>query len=71
MPEVRQRVETYEVNYVCDACGHGMMELDRDSGPEREHGEYPHVCMICGHRQNLKGGVYPRIIHLGADDAGD
>ena len=68
MPEVRRRVEPYEVSYVSDACGHGMMELDRESSGESESGLYPHICMICGHRQNLKGGVYPRIMYLGEDD---
>lgn len=68
MPEVRRPVNTYEVNYVCDKCGHGMLKFDEEAGSGRETGENPHACLICGHKQSFKGVTYPRIIHLHQSD---
>ena len=61
MPEVKQRVTTFEVNYICDKCGHGVMEKSGDKDPAS--GEYPHVCVICNHSQGFKGLTYPRIVY--------
>lgn len=65
MPEVKRRVQPIEVNYVCDACGHGMMQKTADADPTS--GETPHRCMICDHQQSFKWIHYPRIEYLDAE----
>lgn len=66
MPEVKRRVQPIEVNYVCDACDHGMMQK---VGPTDEaSGETPHRCMICNHQQSFKWVHYPRIEYIAAEE---
>ena len=67
MPEIKRPVKTIEVNYVCDACGHGMMEKKGELNPET--GENPHACIICGHEQVFKWVTYPRIVYVGEDES--
>ncbi len=66
MPEVKRPVKTIEVNYICDECGHGMMEKMGDVDPET--GDHPHACVICGHQQTFKWVTYPRIVYVGLDE---
>ncbi len=61
MPEVKKSVKTIEVNYICDACGHGMMEQRGEIDPAS--GDHPHACVICGHQQSFKL-TYPRILYV-------
>lgn len=63
MPEIKRPVQTVEVNYVCDKCGHGMMEKTGDM--DTQTGETPHRCMICNHAQSFKWVSYPRIDYVG------
>jgi uncharacterized cysteine cluster protein YcgN (CxxCxxCC family) len=66
MPEIKHEVRPVEVNYLCDACGQGMMsrcsEMDPDSG------DIEHRCLICDYRQTFQWSSYPRIEHIGLDE---
>ena len=66
MSEVKREVRSVEVNYLCDACGQGMMTKcgDRDSVT----GDIEHRCLICDHMQTFKWKSYPRIEHVGLDE---
>jgi len=66
MPEIKRPVQTIEVNYVCDKCGHGMMQKAGDTNPQT--GETLHRCMICGHEQTFKWVTYPRIDYVGVGE---
>lgn len=68
MPETKHKVESFEVNYVCDKCGYGMMRQIGHSDEEKETAENPHECVICGHQQIFKGVIYPHIIHVDEDE---
>ena len=63
MPEIKRPVQTIEVNYVCDKCGHGMMQKESEMNPQT--GEILHRCMICGNEQTFKWISYPRIDYVG------
>jgi hypothetical protein len=63
MPEIKRPVQTIEINYVCDKCGHGMMHKDGEMNAQT--GEVPHRCMICGNQQVFKWISYPRIDYVG------
>lgn len=66
MPEIKREVRPIEVNYVCDACGKGMMS---QSGPMNEEtGAIEHSCLICNHKQTFQWRPYPRIDHVGVDE---
>lgn len=66
MPEIKRPVQTIEVNYVCDKCGHGMMQKAGDMNAQT--GEILHRCMICGHEQTFKWVSYPRIDYIGVGE---
>jgi len=66
MGEVKREVQTVEVNYVCDKCGHGMMQSIGEPDPETQ--DIPHQCVICGHTQTFQGVRYPRIDYVGKGD---
>lgn len=63
MPEIKRPVQTVEVNYVCDSCGHGMVEKTGEIDPAT--GDAPHRCMICGAEHVFKWVSYPRIDYIG------
>jgi hypothetical protein len=63
MPEVKQEVRPIEVNYVCDACGQGMMSAVGEMDPVS--GNIDHRCMICDHEQVFQWRAYPHIDHVG------
>lgn len=66
MPEVKREVRPVEINYVCDACGQGMMS---QSGPMDEAtGNIEHRCLICNHQQTFQWRAYPRIDHVGVNE---
>ncbi|MFV8819010.1 type II citrate synthase [Haliea sp. E17] len=66
MPEIKREVRPIEVNYVCDACGKGMMV---QCGPMDPHsGDIEHSCLICDHRQTFQWRPYPRIDHIGVNE---
>ncbi|WP_372748652.1 type II citrate synthase [Litorivivens sp.] len=67
MGEVKRKVQTVEVNYVCDKCDHGMVE--KCGATDQKTGETPHQCMICGHPHSFKWVSYPRIDYIGVDEA--
>jgi uncharacterized cysteine cluster protein YcgN (CxxCxxCC family) len=67
MPEVKRVVRPVEVDYLCDACGKGMMEHTSDMDPET--GAIEHQCMICNHVATFSWKRYPRIEHIGEDEA--
>ena len=66
MPEVRRPVQPIEISYVCDKCGHGMMQNCGEADPGT--GMTPHQCVICGHRQSFEWVSYPRIAYVGLDE---
>ncbi|MFT5576630.1 MAG: transcription elongation factor Elf1 [Bermanella sp.] len=66
MGEIKRKVQTIEVNFICDKCSHGMMEKSADINPKT--GETPHKCMICGHEKIFKWITYPRIDYIGEDE---
>ncbi|MEQ9394577.1 type II citrate synthase [Haliea sp.] len=66
MPEIQREVRPIEVNYVCDACGKGMMSACGDMDPKT--GAIDHRCLICNHQQVFNWRPYPRIEHLGLDE---
>ena len=66
MPEVKRVVVPVEINYICDACGQGMMEKVGDMDPKT--GDIDHRCLICDHRQVFQWLQYPRIDHIGTDE---
>ncbi len=66
MAEVKREVRPVEVNYLCDACGQGMMA---QSGPlDPDTGDIEHKCLICNHQQTFQWRAYPRIDHVGLDE---
>jgi DNA-directed RNA polymerase subunit RPC12/RpoP len=66
MPEVRQEVRPIEVNYVCDACGKGMMSPVGEMEPTS--GDIEHQCLICNHEQTFQWRPYPRIDYVGVEE---
>ncbi len=66
MPEQKREVRPIEVNYVCDACGQGMMTACGDM--DRKTGAIDHRCLICDHQQVFAWRPYPRIEHIGLDE---
>ena len=66
MPEVKRLVQPVEVNYVCDKCGHGMMEKVGEANAQS--GEIPHRCMICGYEQQFKWVSYPHLDYIGVGE---
>ena len=66
MPEIKRPVQTIEVNYVCDKCGHGMLEKVGEM--DTQSGEALHRCMICNHNQTFKWVSYPRIDYIGVGE---
>lgn len=66
MPEVKREVRPIEVNYVCDACGNGMMA--KTGAQVAGSAEIEHRCMICNHTQNFVGVHYPRIDYVGINE---
>ncbi len=66
MPEIKRPVQTVEINYVCDKCGHGMMQKAGDM--DAVSGDVPHRCMICGAEQTFKWVSYPRIDYVGVGE---
>jgi transcription elongation factor Elf1 len=62
MAEIKRAVQTIEVNYVCDKCGHGMMHKCGELNEET--GDIAHKCVICGHEQNFQWVSYPRIDYI-------
>lgn len=67
MPEVKRVVQPVEVNYVCDKCGHGMMQ--KTSEMNTETGEIEHKCVICDHLQIFKWASYPRVEYIADDES--
>ena len=65
MPEAKQEVRTFEVDYECDACGKGMMAPSPNTDPTPEGIE--HRCVICNHVQMFKR-PYPRIDYVEAGE---
>ena len=63
MPEVRRPVQPIEINYLCDKCGHGMMQSTGEA--DGSTGMVPHKCVICGHEQQFEWVSYPRIDYVG------
>ena len=66
MPEVKQEVRPIEVNYICDACGKGMMSPVGEMDPTS--GDIEHHCMICNHKQTFQWRPYPRIDHVEVEE---
>jgi hypothetical protein len=66
MPEIKREVRPVEVNYICDACGQGMMA--RSGAMDPASGEIEHHCLICNHQQTFLWREYPRIDHIGLDE---
>lgn len=66
MPEIKRAVRTVEVNYVCDKCGHGMMQKIGHMDPSS--GEILHRCMICAAEHVFKRISYPRIDYVGIEE---
>lgn len=66
MPEIKRPVQTIEVNYVCDKCGHGMMQKIGEA--DATTGAILHSCMICGFEQTFKWVSYPRIDYIGVGE---
>jgi len=64
MPQISRKVIPYEFNYVCDHCNNGMLMV---IGEQNEEGLYPHKCMICSKKTNLKKS-YPHIEYFGEDE---
>jgi uncharacterized cysteine cluster protein YcgN (CxxCxxCC family) len=54
------------VNYLCDACGKGMMTRVGEMDPKT--GDIEHRCVICDHQQCFQWREYPRIDHVGLDE---
>ena len=66
MAEIKRAVQTVEINYVCDKCGHGMLQKVGEIDPSS--GEILHRCMICAAEHIFKWVSYPRIDYVGLDD---
>lgn len=66
MPEIKRLVRPVEINYICDACGKGMLEVCGEMDPAT--GDIEHRCLICDHRQTFQWHSYPRIDHVGIDE---
>lgn len=62
MPEVKRPVKPIEVNYLCDKCEHGMMK--QSEAADKDSGETPHECVICGHKQIFKWVSYPHVEYI-------
>lgn len=61
MSETKQKIETYVVNYTCDACGKGTMKSNGISlmcNPPL----YVHVCTACKSEGTLRH-LYPRNVY--------
>jgi predicted RNA-binding Zn-ribbon protein involved in translation (DUF1610 family) len=53
MSERTYQVRTVGVEYVCDQCGAGTMQLRGNTMLMSNPPQYPHQCDKCGHRQDL------------------
>lgn len=56
MAELFQKVVPYEFNYLCEACGNGMMKANG----EQEGEGFVHGCMICSATATLSK-PYPHV----------
>lgn len=55
MPEIKQEVKTYEINYICDTCKDGkMIDISKVAivAPD-ESFQYEHECDKCKKRAYL------------------
>lgn len=66
MPELKREVRPVEINYVCDACGQGMMSASGTMDPTS--GDIEHRCLICDHQQVFQWYSYPRVEHIGLEE---
>lgn len=66
MPEIKRIVRPVEVNYICDACGEGMMEQIGEM--DAKTGDIEHKCMICDQHHTFQWKHYPRIEHVGENE---
>lgn len=67
MAELRRPVKTFEVNYLCDKCEHGMVQRCGETDPTT--GATPHRCVICAAEYSFQWVTYPRIDYVGEDEA--
>lgn len=61
MPEIKKRVHTYKIDFICDVCGTGFYRPTGEallSNPI----QYPHSCTVCGSKMTVKGYAYPYIV---------
>lgn len=58
MGEKRFKVETYEVKYICDACGSSEV-LPTGVALMSSPPQYPHVCKSCGKEYRFRNKEYP------------
>jgi DNA-directed RNA polymerase subunit RPC12/RpoP len=61
MAEISRKVVPYEYAYICDKCKTGMMLA---TGEKNAAGLFPHKCMICGNKAELKKS-YPHVEYFG------
>lgn len=59
--EKKTKVESYNVEYVCDECGIGNYEPTGECNLTTPP-QYPHVCTHCNHRQVFRK-TYPFIAY--------
>lgn len=51
----------YEVNYICDKCGKGIMEYTGGHEYLTSIPQFEHKCNVCGEIKLFYNGTYPKI----------
>ena len=62
MPEREFELRPVGVDYICDKCNTGVMELSGNMMLTTHPPLYPHQCNACGHMQNFDQ-KYPTVKH--------
>lgn len=62
MAEVKNKVQTYIINYVCDECYDGNMERDGNIVLTSNPPLFPHKCNRCGYKMNFID-TYPKFVY--------
>ena len=67
MPEIRRKLETYEVEYQCDACAEGILQR---RAIVKTFFRIVHVCPACGNHQDLER-TYPYTEVVSGEEAAE
>ena len=60
--EIKNEVKCYQMDYVCDKCGKGLLRPIGAFNLIKEKPVYQHECKVCGHKELVNGVQYPYLV---------